>query len=152
MRRRVVMGLMGGAVAWPFVAWAQQKRKWRIGFLHPGQSTLVANRISALREGLKAGYGEEVEILARVANERPDQLPAMAADLIKEGVDAICAVAPLAVRAAHEITRSVDNCTGFGVRSGCKWMGSQPCSSRRKHNRYILGLTEFHCEIIAAAM
>ena len=31
----------------------------------------------------------------------------MAADLVKEGVNAICAVAPLAVRAAHEITRSV---------------------------------------------
>jgi putative tryptophan/tyrosine transport system substrate-binding protein len=102
------MGLVGGAVAWPLAAWAQQKPKWRIGFLHPGQSTLVSNRISALREGLgKTGYGEDVEIIARIANERPDQLPAMAADLIKEGVNAICAVAPLAVRAAHEITRSV---------------------------------------------
>jgi len=109
MLRREFLMLAGGiATASPVKAVAQQKRKWRIGFLHPGQSTLVSNRISAFREGLgKAGSAEDVEILARIANERPDQLPAMAADLIKEGVHAICAVAPLAVRAAREITRSV---------------------------------------------
>ena len=102
------MGLVGGAVAWPSMVGAQQKRKWRIGFLHPGQSTLVSNRISALREGLrKIGAVEDVEILARIANDRPDQLPAMAADLIKEGVHAICAVAPLAVRAARETTQTL---------------------------------------------
>ncbi|MET3841787.1 ABC transporter substrate-binding protein [Bradyrhizobium sp. OAE829] len=108
MKRRAFMGLVGGAAVWPLMAGAQQKRKWRIGFLHPGQSTLVANRISALREGLgKAGSAEDFEILARIANDRPDQLPAMAADLVKEGVHAICAVAPLAVTAARATTRSV---------------------------------------------
>ena len=102
------MGLVASAVAWPLAADAQQKRKWRIGFLHPGQSTLVSHRISALREGLgKAGAADDVEILARIANDRPDLLPAMAADLAKEGVHAICAVAPLAVKAARETTQSV---------------------------------------------
>jgi putative tryptophan/tyrosine transport system substrate-binding protein len=108
MRRRTFTSLVGGAVLWPLMAGAQHKRKWRIGFLHPGQSTLVSNRISALREGLgKVGAAEDVEILARIANDRPDQLPYMAAELIKEGVHVICAVAPLAVRAARETTQSV---------------------------------------------
>ena len=108
MKRRAFLGLVGGAIVWPLPAAAQQKRKWRIGFLHPGQSTLVLNRITALREGLgKAGFPEDVEILPRIADDRPDQLPAMAADLVKEGVHAICAVAPLAVRAARASTQSI---------------------------------------------
>jgi putative ABC transport system substrate-binding protein len=96
------------ASALPVKAAEQQPRKWRIGFLHPGQSALVSNRISAYRDGLgKPGSAEDVEILARVANERPDELPAMAANLIAQGVQAICAVAPLAIRAARDATRSV---------------------------------------------
>jgi putative ABC transport system substrate-binding protein len=100
--------LAGGiALALP-VKVAAEPRKWRIGFLHPGQSTLVSNRISAFREGLgKSGSAEDAEILARIANERPDELPAMAANLIGQGVQAICAVAPLAIRAAQGATRSV---------------------------------------------
>jgi putative ABC transport system substrate-binding protein len=108
MKRRAFMGLVGSAAVWPVTAGAQQRRKWRIGFLHPGQSTVVSNRISALREGLsQAGPAEDVEILARIADDRPDQLPAMAADLVKDSVHAICAIAPLAVKAARESTKSV---------------------------------------------
>ncbi len=108
MKRRTFIGLVGGAVVWPLTLGAQQKSKWRIGFLHPGQSTVVHNRIANLREGLgKSSSAKEVEIIARIANDRPDQLPAMAADLINERVDAICAIAPLAVGAAHQITVSV---------------------------------------------
>jgi putative ABC transport system substrate-binding protein len=101
--------LAGGiAVAFPIKAAAQQARKWRIGFLHPGQSIFVAQRISAFRDGLgKGSSAEDAEILARIANDRPDELPAMARDLVGQGVQAICAVAPLAIRAAREATRSV---------------------------------------------
>src|ERR1700739_1359024 len=103
MLRREFLGLSGAiASALPFKSAAQQPRKWRIGFLHPGQSTLVSNRISAFREGLgKTGSTEDPEIVARIANERTDQLRAMATDLVGQGVHAICAVAPLAVQAAR---------------------------------------------------
>ena len=109
MLRREFLMLAGAiASALPFEAVAQQPRKWRIGFLHPGQSTLVSNRISAFREGLgKVSSAEHAEIIARIANEKPDELPAMATDLVGQGVHAICAVAPLAVRAARDVTRSV---------------------------------------------
>jgi putative tryptophan/tyrosine transport system substrate-binding protein len=43
----------------------------------------------------------------RIANERLDQLPAMAADLVGQNVQAICAVAPPAVRAARDATSSI---------------------------------------------
>jgi putative tryptophan/tyrosine transport system substrate-binding protein len=107
-RREFLMFVGGAASALPLRAVAQQARKWRIGFLHPGQSLLVTNRITAFREGLgRPSPGEDAEIVARIANEKFDQLPAMAADLVGQGVQAICAVAPAAVRAALEVTRSV---------------------------------------------
>ena len=111
MLRREFMMLVGGAAsALPLSAIAQQARKWRIGFLHPGQSATVTNRIAAFREGLGASglaAAADAEIVARIANEQLDQLPAMAADLVGQDVQAICAVAPAAVSAVREVTRSV---------------------------------------------
>jgi putative ABC transport system substrate-binding protein len=111
MRRRAFLaGLAGCGGAWPLAADAQQPRKPRVGFLHPGQSEYVSLRIVAFREGLGApgGRGEaEVEIVARMANERFDQLPEMARELVGLGLQAICAVSPPAVRAAQAATRSV---------------------------------------------
>jgi putative ABC transport system substrate-binding protein len=111
MLRREFMMLVGGAAsALPLSAIAQQARKWRIGFLHPGQSATVTNRIAAFREGLGASglaAAADAEIVARIANEQLDQLPAMAADLVGQDVQAICAVAPAAVSAARGATRSI---------------------------------------------
>jgi len=109
MLRREFMMFVGGASALPLKAIAQA-RKWRIGFLHPGQSVTVTNRIAAFREGLGASglaAAADAEIVARIANEQLDQLPAMAADLVGQSVQTICAVAPAAVSAAREVTRSV---------------------------------------------
>ena len=111
MRRRAFLaGLAAACGAWPLAAGAQPARKWRVGFLHPGQSEYVSMRIVAFREGLgaPAGRGDsEIEIVARMANERFDQLPEMAAELVGLGLQAICAVSPPAVRAAQAATRSV---------------------------------------------
>jgi putative ABC transport system substrate-binding protein len=43
----------------------------------------------------------------RAANNQIGNLPAMAAELVGQGVQAICAVGPVAVRAAREATSSV---------------------------------------------
>jgi len=109
-RRDFIQIIAGTAAGWPFAVRAQQP-KWRIGFLHPGPSTApVANRIVAFREGLGPANLKEAadaEIVVRVANENLGNLPAMAAELVGQGVQAICAVAPAAVRAAREATSSV---------------------------------------------
>ena len=108
--RRRFMTLFGGATLWPLRALGQQRQKWRIGFLHPGQSAVVNDRIVAFRQGIGAQAGRDsadIEIVVRTANERFDQLPAMAAELVALGVQAICAVSPPAVVAAREATRSV---------------------------------------------
>src|SRR3954454_13127365 len=110
MRRRDFIKLIVGAgCAWPS-AYAQQSRSWRIGFLHPGQSALVSNRVVAFRQGLGApGLREaaDAEIVVRLADEQIEKLPAMAVDLVGQGVQAICAVSPPAVRAARAATQRV---------------------------------------------
>lgn len=109
MKRREFITLIGGfASSWPLSAVAQPARKWRIGFLHPGQSVTANSRLAAFVEGLGAsGPGEVPEIVVRIADERLDQLPAMVADLVGQNVQAICAVAPPAVRAARDATPSI---------------------------------------------
>jgi putative ABC transport system substrate-binding protein len=110
LRRDFIKLMVGVGCAWPSSVPAQQPRNWRIGFLHPGQSTLVSNRIAAFREGLGApGLREAVdaEMVVRLANEQIDRLPGMAVDLIAQGVQAICAVSPPAVRAARAATQSI---------------------------------------------
>ena len=111
MRRRDFMKLViGSGSALPLSVTAQQLKGWRVGFLHPGQSTLVGNRVVAFREGLgDSGFREaaNTEIVVRLANDQIDKLPAMAFDLVQQNVQAICAVSPPAVRAAREVTRSI---------------------------------------------
>lgn len=111
MRRRDFIKLVVGyGSARPLSINAQQPKRWRIGFLHPGQSTLVSNRIVAFREGLGASSpngAADAEIIVRLANEQIDKLPAMALDLVKQNVQAICAVSPPAVRAARETSQSI---------------------------------------------
>ena len=111
MRRRDFLKLIvGSGCVLPFSVRAQQSRNWRIGFLHPGQSALVNNRIVALREGLGApGLREaaDAEIIVRLANEQIDRLPEMALELVGQSVQAICAVSPPAVRAARAATQSI---------------------------------------------
>jgi putative ABC transport system substrate-binding protein len=94
----------------PLSVLAQGQKGWRVGFLHPGQSTLVRNRVVAFREGL-GGIGlraaADAEIIVRLADEQIDKLPAMALDLVRQDVQVICAVSPPAVRAARDVTASV---------------------------------------------
>jgi putative ABC transport system substrate-binding protein len=111
MRRRdFVKLIVGSGSAWPLSVSAQQSKSWRIGFLHPGQSAVVSNRIVAFREGLIASTRKDAadaEIIVRLANEQIDRFPAMAMELVQQNVQAICAVSPPAVRAAREATRSI---------------------------------------------
>lgn len=111
MRRRDFIQIVAGTAAgWPSAVGAQQPTKWRIGFLHPGLPTTVAHRIVSFRQGLGSASLREAadaDIVVRAANEQPDKLPAMAVELVKLGVQAICALAPPAIHAAREATSSV---------------------------------------------
>ena len=94
MRRREFIAGLGGAAALPLVARAQQPSLPVIGFLSGLSQTSFRRLDPIIRQGLnEQGYveGRNVEILHRWAEGRYDQLPALAADLVRRRVAVIVA-------------------------------------------------------------
>jgi len=95
MKRRTFIALLGGTAAFsPFAARAQQPagRVYRVGFLVIASREQTLHLVKAFEEGLRSlGYhvGENVVIEYRFANGELERLPALAAGLVRLGVDVI---------------------------------------------------------------
>ena len=94
MQRRELITLIGGAAAWPLAALAQQPagRVYRIGSLTISSREQTRHLFAAFEEGLRSlGYsvGENVATEYRFADGKLERLPALAADLVRLGVDVI---------------------------------------------------------------
>src|SRR6516165_11388257 len=90
MRRRALITLLGGAVAWPLAAVAQQPKVWRIGVLVPVPP--MPAMLSAFRDGMRGrGYveGQNLFIDVRWPQRSFDQDPSVVTELVNSNVDVI---------------------------------------------------------------
>jgi putative tryptophan/tyrosine transport system substrate-binding protein len=108
MRRREFITLLAGAAAWPLCARAQQGKPV-IGFLRNASADSSVELIAALRDGLKqTGYveGQNIAIEYRWP-ERRDEVPGMAADLVRRPCAVIVAGGNAAIGAAKAATATI---------------------------------------------
>lgn len=105
MLRRELLGVLGGAAAWPLAARAQNK-VFTIGLLDPGVPELFAAFQQSMRE---LGYieGQNVSYLRFSAEGRSERITQLASELVAQTPDVIVTAGPLPVRAVGERTSTI---------------------------------------------
>ena len=118
MRRREFITLLGGAVAWPLAAGAQQAGMPVIGFLNTRSADVSSHLVAALRRGLaENGYveGQTVTVEYRWANGQYDRIPALAAELANRPMAVLVATGgEPAAMAAKAATSTIPIVFGIG--------------------------------------
>jgi len=109
MRRRDFIAGLAGTAAWPLVAHAQQSMAV-VGYLASTTRDATPFQTASFRRGLNADgltEGSNLRIEYRWGEDRPEQLPALAADLVTRRVDAIAAFGTAPIRAARAASGSI---------------------------------------------
>ena len=114
-RRELLIALGAGVLAAPWAAFAQSPTKvWRIGVLRPGSRPASGSRASGqyanFVEGLRdLGYveGRNITVQQQFADDNPERLPELAAELVKQKVDVIVTSGTPATRAAQQATATI---------------------------------------------
>jgi len=114
-RRDFLIALGAGALAAPLASYAQQKGKvWHIAFLtpttpeaNPGEPS--AHGAAFVGEMQAAGYtfGVDYTIEVRSAEGDYERLPALADEMVRQNIDIIIPVSPVAISAAHKASKTV---------------------------------------------
>ena len=118
MKRREFITLIGGAVAWPLAARAQQTAMRVVGYLNSGSPDSDTSRLTGLRQGLnETGYveGRNLMVEYRWAGNQFDRLPALAIDLVQIRVAVIVSPGLPATLAAKAATTTIPIVFGVGV-------------------------------------
>ena len=109
-RRKLIIALSASALVSPLSPRAQPAKVWRIGFLGTATAAGYVKEIDAIRAGLRdLGYVENknIAIEFRWAENNPERLKAMAAELVALKVDVIITHALLGARTAADATKTI---------------------------------------------
>jgi putative ABC transport system substrate-binding protein len=111
MRRREFITLVGGAaLAWPFVARAQQPVRPLIGILSPLSAASAARNIAGFRSGLRdLGYleGHNATLAVRYGDGALERMAPLAQELVALKPDVLVAGSKSGVLAARAATRTI---------------------------------------------
>jgi putative ABC transport system substrate-binding protein len=151
MKRRTFIAGLGAAAAWPLAARGQQPAKIaRIGYLDLGPASARASRVEALRAGLRdLGWveGRNIVIVFRWA-EGVEQLPELAAELVRMNVDLIFAPSSTMVEAARQATNTIP----IVFSNHADPIGTGHVASLPRPGGNITGFSELTTEIDAKAL
>src|SRR5262249_48566547 len=128
----------GGAAGWPRAGGAQQPARPVMGFLASQSRTFADFMLLGFRQGLKDnGYveGENVAIEYRWAENQIDQLPPLAADLVRRRVALIVAVAPQRRLLPKRRPRRSPSSSASAMTPSQNWSGHQPRPAERQSDR-----------------
>jgi putative tryptophan/tyrosine transport system substrate-binding protein len=109
MRRRKFITVLGGAVAWPLAARAQQAgRTYRLGCLFPPPRDSPPN-MAFFDELRRLGFieGQNLTVEYRAYGQHVDLIPQYATELVMARVDVIAASGEETVRAIQQATKTI---------------------------------------------
>ena len=150
MRRREFLSVVGGVAAtWPLAAHAQQAAMPVIGYLDQRSAEATVDRLRGFHRGLKeSGFveGENVAIIYRWGEGRTENLPELAADLVRRKVVVIASTggipSTLAAKDATTVIPIVFTIPDDPVKIGL-------VSSLARPDRNLTGINFLNSEMIA---
>jgi putative tryptophan/tyrosine transport system substrate-binding protein len=109
VRRREFITLLGGAVAWPLAARAQQDRVPLVGILRPNskEAEIFAEPFRRYMKAIGWEEGRNVRFLFVWANGRIERMPELASELVGQSADVIVPFGDPAIRAAQAATQAI---------------------------------------------
>ena len=116
MRRREFITLIGGATAWPLCSRAQQQTMPLVGFLNAQTAAGFTHLVAAFKQGLNEnGFveGQNVTIEYKWADRHIDQLPELAAELVRLRPDVLVGTGGAHI-AAIAATKTIPVVVSFG--------------------------------------
>jgi len=117
MERRIFLGVIaGGLLAAPLATEALQAKVWKLGYLDQGAAARSNPYVDGLKQGLHdLGWveGRNIVFEVRFAEGKTDQLPGLAAELVRLKMDVIVTSTTPAALAAKRATATIPIVIGF---------------------------------------
>ena len=145
MRRRDLLVAVGGVLTWPMLAEAEVKRPV-VGYINAAASADSVELVTAFKRGLSdAGFVEDVNVTVeyRWAEDRYDDLPALAEEMVRRRVTVIAATSTPVALAAKSATQTIP--IAFTTRGDPVRVGLVASLSRPTGN--LTGVTRYNVEL-----